>query len=36
MLFREDVKELLCPTVSKIQDMNDIIKGTLEKIDDQP
>jgi predicted metal-binding protein len=36
MLFREDVKELLCPTVSKVQDMNDIIKGTLKKIDDQP
>lgn len=31
MQFRSDVKELLCPTVSVIQDMNDIIKGTLQK-----
>ncbi|KPK27677.1 MAG: hypothetical protein AMJ61_04765 [Desulfobacterales bacterium SG8_35_2] len=30
-LFRKDVKELLCPTVSEVQDMNDIIKGTLKK-----
>jgi predicted metal-binding protein len=29
--FREDVKELLCPTVSDVQDMNDIIKGTMKK-----
>ena len=29
--FRDDVKELLCPTVSEVQDMNDIIKGTLQK-----
>ena len=31
MQFRSDVKELLCPTVSVVQDMNDIIKGTLQK-----
>lgn len=31
MQFRIDVKELLCPTVSVVQDMNDIIKGTLQK-----
>ena len=30
MQFRSDVKELLCPTVSVVQDMNDIIKGTLQ------
>jgi len=29
--FQNDVKELLCPSVSKIQDMNDIIKGTLQR-----
>ena len=29
--FRNDFKELLCPTVSEVQDMNDIIKGTLQK-----
>lgn len=29
--FKEDVKELLCPTAFKVQDMNDIIKGTLKK-----
>lgn len=29
--FQKDVKELLCPTVSAVQDMNDIIKGTLKK-----
>ena len=29
--FRNDVKELLCPTVSEVQDMNNIIKGTLKK-----
>lgn len=28
--FRRDVKELLCPTISDVQDMNDIIKGTLQ------
>ena len=28
--FQHDVKELLCPTVCKVQDMNDIIKGTLK------
>ena len=33
--FRKDVKELLCPTVSEIQDMNDIIRGRLKKKDDQ-
>jgi predicted metal-binding protein len=31
MQFRNDVKELLCPTVSRVQDMNDIIKGTLQR-----
>lgn len=31
MLFRSDVKELLCPTVYEVQDMNDIIKGTLQR-----
>jgi predicted metal-binding protein len=31
--FRNDVKELLCPTVSEIQDMNDIIMGKLKKKD---
>ena len=31
MRFRNDVKELLCPTVSVVQDMNDIIKGTLQR-----
>ena len=31
MLFRSDVKELLCPSVSEVQDMNDIIKGTLQR-----
>lgn len=31
MQFRSDVKELLCPTFSVVQDMNDIIKGTLQK-----
>lgn len=31
MQFRIDVKELLCPTVSRVQDMNDIIKGTLQR-----
>lgn len=28
--FQSNVKELLCPTVCKVQDMNDIIKGTLK------
>ncbi len=32
--FREDVKELLCPTVSEIQDMNDIIMGRMRKKND--
>ncbi len=32
--FRKDVRELLCPTVAEIQDMNDIIKGTLKKKED--
>ena len=27
--FQNQVKELLCPTVSAIQDMNDVIKGTI-------
>lgn len=29
-LFQEEVKELLCPTVLTVQDMNDVIKGTLK------
>ena len=29
--FQNDVKELLCPTVSDVQDMNDIISGTLRR-----
>lgn len=29
--FRKDVRELLCPTIHEIQDMNDIIKGSLKK-----
>ncbi|MBW2467574.1 MAG: CGGC domain-containing protein [Deltaproteobacteria bacterium] len=29
--FRKNVKELLCPTVCEIQDMNNIIRGTLKK-----
>ncbi len=29
--FREDVKELLCPTVTETQDMNDVIMGRLNK-----
>ena len=29
--FRNDVKELLCPTVSDVQDMNDMIKGTIKR-----
>jgi len=29
--FRTDVRELLCPTVAEIQDMNNIIRGTLKK-----
>jgi len=28
--FRKDVKELLCPTVNEVQDMNHIIMGTLK------
>ncbi|MEJ2270043.1 MAG: CGGC domain-containing protein [Desulfobulbaceae bacterium] len=35
MQFRSDVKELLCPTFSVVQDMNDIIRGRLKKKDDQ-
>jgi predicted metal-binding protein len=31
--FQDDVKELLCPTDSYVQDMNDIIKGTFKKAD---
>ena len=27
--FQNQVKELLCPTVSAMQDMNDVIKGTV-------
>ena len=33
--FRQDVRELLCPTISKIQDMNDVIMGRLKKSTDQ-
>jgi len=29
-VFQEKVKELLCPTVSIAQDMNDVIKGKLK------
>jgi len=29
--FQQDVKELLCPTVSDVQDMNDMIKGTFKR-----
>jgi len=29
--FRKDVRKLLCPTVSEVHDMNDIIRGTLNK-----
>jgi hypothetical protein len=29
--FQSDVKKLLCPTVTEVQDRNDIIKGTLKK-----
>ena len=29
--FRNDVKEQLCPTVSDVQDMNDMIKGTIKR-----
>lgn len=28
--FREEVKELLCPTVPAVQDMNDVIRGTVK------
>jgi len=30
-VFQEEVKELLCPTVSIAQDMNDVIKRTLKR-----
>ena len=29
--FRADVRELLCPAASEVQDMNDLIRGTLKK-----
>lgn len=29
--FRDDVKELLCPSATEIQDMNNVIRGTLKK-----
>ena len=32
--FRKDVRELLCPTFSEVQDMNDIIRGRLKKKED--
>jgi len=32
--FRKDVRELLCPTFSEVQDMNDVIRGRLKKKDD--
>ncbi len=32
-IFQGEVKELLCPTVSTVQDMNDVIKGKLETTD---
>lgn len=28
--FQQQVRELLCPTVSAVQDMNDVIKGTVQ------
>jgi len=31
MQFQNDVKELLCPSATEVQDMNDIIKGTLKR-----
>ncbi|MCB2182453.1 MAG: CGGC domain-containing protein [Desulfobulbaceae bacterium] len=33
--FRRDMKELLCPTVHKVQDMNDVIIGNLRRTDEQ-
>lgn len=30
--FRNDVKDLLCPAVSDVQDMNDVIRGTLKRL----
>ncbi len=32
--FRKDVRELLCPTFSEVQDMNDVIRGRLKKKED--
>ena len=32
--FRKDVRELLCPTFSEVQDMNDIIRSRLKKKED--
>ena len=29
--FREDMNELLCPTIQPVQDMNNMITGTLKK-----
>jgi len=29
-LFRQEVKELLCPSICGVQDMNDVIKGTVK------
>ncbi|MGW8160797.1 MAG: CGGC domain-containing protein [Desulfobulbales bacterium] len=29
--FRRDVRELLCPSAVEVQDMNNVIKGTLNK-----
>ena len=29
--FRADVRELLCPTVAETRDMNDLIRGTMNK-----
>lgn len=30
--FREDMKELLCPTIHEVQDMNNMIMGSLKKL----
>ena len=30
--FQKEIKELLCPTISAVQDMNDVIKGNLKNI----
>lgn len=32
-LFRREMKELLCPSIAPVQDMNDVITGTLKSRD---